>query len=238
MKQLILFCSEVFCHKLSSVIEHFVSYDCELNNRYILCSVFFILQTWLYVDCACEFNLCWASEENSSLILISERSKAQMWTVSEVGASNESRTVPSPNGSAGALWQWRLCVAMPLLPNRWTARNEIMTGWGKKKKGEGNEGEKEEDVKVGKREWDYGENGLRTWRQHRSTECWSTPLTGAERETSEVPVLHTFTGLRYMYSAVGCWDSLRALLTRLYFLGRSIKFPVHPESRVQVTPNS
>ena len=29
-----------------------------------------------------------------------------------------------------------------------------MTGWGKKKKGEGNEGEKEEDVKVGKREWD------------------------------------------------------------------------------------
>ena len=29
-----------------------------------------------------------------------------------------------------------------------------MTGWGKKKKGEGNEGEKEEDVKV-------GENGLR-----------------------------------------------------------------------------
>ena len=29
-----------------------------------------------------------------------------------------------------------------------------MTGWGKKKKGEGNEGEKEEDVKAGKKEWD------------------------------------------------------------------------------------
>ena len=33
-----------------------------------------------------------------------------------------------------------------------------MTGWGKKKKGEGNEGEKEEDVKVGeKRELRGGE---------------------------------------------------------------------------------
>lgn len=31
-----------------------------------------------------------------------------------------------------------------------------MTGWGKKKKGEGNEGEKEEDVKVGKKRMRLG----------------------------------------------------------------------------------